>query len=230
MQYFQNARLEQAVSGVQLGALGDELSLAHPPDYPEDVTGTLFPETGHYLDPAFAAYYTAHGGEAVFGPPISPARAEDGLTLQNFRRARLVLDDGQVRLGNLGSIALSVFPPADPTFVAAPPRALEPTQSAISANLSVAQPTLQSGTSQTVYLYVVTRDDNSPVSNAQALLLLTYDTGVTQLELPPTDAHGISSLAFSAPPASPGTSVIVEAHVVWGDAVTSVSTIYLQWW
>jgi len=60
--------------------------------------------------------------------------------------------------------------------------------------------------------------------------LLTYEGGAAQIEMPPTDASGITSATFPGPPAPPGSSVMVEAHVVWGDAVTSVSTIYLQWW
>jgi hypothetical protein len=235
IQYFQNVRLEQTPQGIQLGTLGNELGLARAPGDVEEIPGTLFPETGHVLASAFSTYYGAHGGEAVFGLPISPARTEGDLLVQDFERVRLVLDTDmpsgqQVRLGNLGSIALAVFPPTGPAY-AAPPRPFEPLPMTISASLSVAHPTLQSDALQTVYLYVVARnEENTPVEGAQALVGLTYEGGAAQIEMPPTDENGISGASFPSPPAPPGTSVMVEAHVVWGDAVTSVSTIYLQWW
>jgi hypothetical protein len=234
VQYFQNARLEQTSDGVELGALGIELGLARPLQQSGDTSEVYFRRTDHTLDPAFEDFYAAQGGEDAFGAPISPSRTEDGLLLQDFERARLVLDPAlpkkqQVRLGELGAIALAVFPPADPALVSAPdPLAASPP--AISVSLSVAEPTLQNEAVQTIYLHVVTCDDRDPIADTAALVVLTYEDGTAQVAMPPTGENGISSVTVQAPPAQPGTSVMVEAHVIWGDTVASASTIYLQWW
>ncbi|HMA34012.1 MAG TPA: hypothetical protein VKY74_05965, partial [Chloroflexia bacterium] len=36
--------------------------------------GRFFPETGYSLQGGFLAFWQAHGGYAVFGPPITPER------------------------------------------------------------------------------------------------------------------------------------------------------------
>lgn len=236
VQYFQNARLEQTPTGVQLGPLGDELGLARPPNDLDDTEGVLFDETSHYLAPAFVSYYQAHNGETQFGPPINSARIERNLLVQDFERVRLVRDTSlppgqQVRLGNLGSIALTVTPLDGTTILASPPRAAVAPTTSINASVSVAQPTLQNDAPQTVYVYVVSRSGgNEAVAGAKTFVHLRYEGGLSQIEMPPTDANGISSATFQPPPAPPGTKVMVEAHVVWGEAVASISTIYLQWW
>ena len=43
------------------------------------------------VDPAFARYWAAAGGAAIFGDPISPALTEDGRLVQYFARTRLEL-------------------------------------------------------------------------------------------------------------------------------------------
>jgi len=234
VQYFQNARLEQTSDGIELGALGIELGLARPVQESDDSDDGFVLQADFTLDPAFEDFYSDQGGEEAFGVPISPPRTEDGLLLQDFERVRLVRDPAlpkgqQVRLGELGTIALAVFPPADPAL-ASTPAALAAPPPAISASLSVAQPTLQSEAVQTIHLRVVTREDQAPVADTAALVVLTYEDGVAQVAMPPTGENGISSVTVQAPPARPGTPVMVEAHVVWGDTVASASTIYLHWW
>ena len=230
VQYFQNVRLEQTEQGVQMGALGIELGLARQPEQSSDSSGALIYQTGHWLDSAFVTYYDTHQGLDTFGPPIGPNRREGSLLVQDFERVRLIRDptNQQVRLGNLGSIALTVFPPPDQSIVAAPPNSVR-TGDRIKPGLSLEHATLQSDALQTVYIHVVMNDD-VPVADAQTIVTLSYEGGASQIEMPPTDQLGISSATFVAPPAPPGTSVTVNAYVVWGDEVATVSTIYLQWW
>jgi hypothetical protein len=47
------------------------------------------PEPVQAVSPLFQSYYDAHGGEAVFGKPISPELVVNGRRIQWFQRARL---------------------------------------------------------------------------------------------------------------------------------------------
>ena len=85
---------------------------------PDPGDGSWFPETGHTLRDGFRAYWTANGGLAVFGFPISEPfeerNADDGLvyTVQYFERNRfeyhpeLAGTPYEILLGQLGRQAL----------------------------------------------------------------------------------------------------------------------------
>ncbi len=62
--------------------------------------------TGHNIRAPFLAFWYAHGGEDVIGPPLTEQFAEGGATVQYFRNARLdLLPDGGVRPAPLGAEA-----------------------------------------------------------------------------------------------------------------------------
>jgi len=71
-----------------------------------------FPETGHNLQGAFFHYFQEKGGVEIFGYPITEEFQEDGLLVQYFQRARLVLtgsrgkraSGSQVRMTPLGEL------------------------------------------------------------------------------------------------------------------------------
>lgn len=50
---------------------------------------TPFPNTGHAVDPIFAAYFEARGGVEAFGYPITYAYVENGLWVQYFQNVRM---------------------------------------------------------------------------------------------------------------------------------------------
>jgi LPXTG-site transpeptidase (sortase) family protein len=52
-------------------------------------TPLLFAETGHTLAYAFRQFYDTHGGQRVFGLPLSEVYLEAGIPVQYFERARL---------------------------------------------------------------------------------------------------------------------------------------------
>ncbi len=98
VQYFERTRLEyhpesadQAYQ-VLLGHFGRRVRPADPPADPNPMQ-TWFPQTGHNVPTDFYAYWTATGGLAQFGLPISEAfqqQLEDGKSyrVQYFERAR----------------------------------------------------------------------------------------------------------------------------------------------
>lgn len=216
VQTFQRAQLQLSVRGVELAPIGTSLQLGEP--------GSAI------VDPVFQSYYQQVGGEGFFGRPLGAARMERGVLVQDFERSRLVRDErGSVHMASLGSVYLSVYPPPAENGQAnirlgtpTPPVALRPT-------LSVAQPTVAQGDAQTLYLTI--EDANGqPVEGAQALAILRYDGVSAEVTLPPTDERGLSSTSFVVPPASPGSRVVVEAHVLIGETFMTIETIYTQWW
>ena len=52
------------------------------------VQSGLFPQTSHYLQGGFLAYWQNFGGLAVFGYPITEEFQQNGVTVQYFERAR----------------------------------------------------------------------------------------------------------------------------------------------
>ena len=93
----------------------------------------------------------------------------------------------------------------------------------------MAQPTDGQGGQQTIYLYDYD-EAGYPVSGAQALAVLRYDIALAEVEMARTDEQGLSSATFIVPPASPGSQVLVEMHVLVGDTFLTVQTAYIQWW
>ncbi len=100
VQYFERARFELHPENtppydVLLGLVGRQFHPVEPPVASLNV-GSFFPQTGHNVQPTFAAYWQAHGGLFVNGYPISEPFSEassDGkaYTVQYFERARFEL-------------------------------------------------------------------------------------------------------------------------------------------
>lgn len=218
LQTFQRAQFQLTTRGVQLAPLGELLHL-----------GDLAPDAG--VDPAFDPFYSSHGGEAFFGAPLSTSREENGLLVQDFQRARLIRSGlGDVRLGDLGSIYLAAFPPPGVSGQAAIRLRGTPTPlPEIRPRVSLEHPTIVQGGEQIITLYVEDASGQS-VMGAQALAVLRYDRAVAEIELASTDSQGLSSARFIAPPASPGSRVVVEIHILVGDIFLTVETAYMQWW
>jgi hypothetical protein len=97
VQYFERVRMEHHLENlppydVLLGQFGRIIHPANPPVTAKP-GATFFAQTGHNLAGSFLDYWTANGGLAQFGYPISeefPERLDDGktYTVQYFERAR----------------------------------------------------------------------------------------------------------------------------------------------
>lgn len=72
-----------------------------PPGDPE--VSTYFEETKHNIKFGFRDFWTANGGLARFGFPLTEEFGENGVSVQYFERARLEYRDGRVQIGNIGS-------------------------------------------------------------------------------------------------------------------------------
>ncbi len=217
VQTFERAQMTLTVRGVELSPIGVALRLG-------------LPDADIPVDPALWHFYLTHGSADFFGFPLGPSHVENGALVQDFERARLVLmPDGSVRLANLGVIYLAahpappagqgaMHPPGTPT----PPPGIRP-------SASVERPTVGQGDPQTIYL-IVQDGRGQPVEGAQSLAVLRFDDRAAEVTLPPTDASGLSHTSFIAPPAAPGSRVIVEVHILAGETATTIETVYFQWW
>ncbi len=217
VQTFQRVQLQVTVRGVELAPIGVTLALGQP-------------DVSQAVAPAFADYYAANGGAGFFGQPLGAARVQNGALVQDFERARLASDPASgVHLANLGSVYVGAFPPPDAGQAAFGLRGTPLPPAGIRASVSVQRPTVGQDGQQTVYV-VVEDEAGSPIAGAQGLVVLRYDSASAEVTLPDTDTRGLSSAAFDAPPAAPGTRVIVEAHVLAGETFLTVETTYFQWW
>jgi hypothetical protein len=95
VQYFERARFEIRAGGITLSLIGRALAKSHTePAFaalsqspaPER---TFYPQSGHTLGGAFAAFWQKRGGLAIFGYPLSEEFTEDGVLVQYFERVRL---------------------------------------------------------------------------------------------------------------------------------------------
>ncbi|HBY93665.1 MAG TPA: hypothetical protein DEP84_06790, partial [Chloroflexi bacterium] len=112
VQYFQRARFEWHPQNpdpykVLLGLIGQELyGPPAPPlvDFrtPWNPNLSYFPQTGHTVSNAFLRFYRENGGVEIFGYPLTEATAEGGAIIQWFQRAKMIFQNSQVTLANLG--------------------------------------------------------------------------------------------------------------------------------
>lgn len=217
VQTFQNAQIQLTVRGVELGPLGLLLRLGST-------------ETGATVAPELAGTYQSLGGEAFLGAPLGQARSENGVLTQDFERARLVRDaSGRVHLAGLGLAYLTAYPPPQMGQAAIGLRGTPGPPPAVQASVSVAQPTIGQGDKQTIYV-LVEDTHGQAISGARSLAVLHYGRATAEVALPATDADGLANARFVAPPAEPGSMVIVQINVLVGDIFLTVDTTYFQWW
>jgi beta-lactamase class A len=116
VQYFERARLERPAAGgpVALGLIGREPTDAQSrkfppaaPSDPNDANTQWFAATQQAVGQPFLTYWRQHGGQEIFGLPISPVVVEDHngqqLRVQYFERSRFELHGNTVSLGLVGS-------------------------------------------------------------------------------------------------------------------------------
>jgi hypothetical protein len=218
VQTFQRAKFQLTMRGVELAPIGRALHLGEP-------------QADVRVGSAFEDFYKQQGGDAFFGLPLSEARTENNLLVQDFERARLIQEaDGHIRLADLGAAYLAAYPAPSTDGQAAIRLQGTPTPPPeITASISVEHPTVGKSGEQTLYLFVEDTEGN-PVAGAKSLAILRYDAASAELDMPQTNADGIASARFTVPPALPGAQVVVEVHVLSGEIFLTVETTYFQWW
>jgi len=216
VQTFERVQLQLTVRGIETAPIGPELNLS-------ETAGT------YEIASAFLDYYQLLGAEDFFGEPLNEARYEGDTLVQDFERARVITDNAGVRLGDLGSVYFTVYPPdlasgqANIRF----PDSLSAYE--LNPTIGIAQPTVGIGDEQTIYLYVED-GNNQPVEGVQTIAVLLFGESRAEVQFNPTNDAGLTSATFVVPPATPGTQVLVKMHVLYKDTFLTVETTYTQWW
>lgn len=83
-----------------LAGLGPHTAQAAAPIGPAPIR--YVEATGHTLRDPFLSFYTAHGGAAIFGNPLTEVVAQDGIAVQYFDFARFEWHNDHVVLASLG--------------------------------------------------------------------------------------------------------------------------------
>jgi hypothetical protein len=227
IQYTENARFEWAIDDEGIGhaalrPLGEILGGWYVPDASSQADGRgcrYFEESGHAICYAFLAFFNAHGGQDLFGLPISDFVIQNDRIVQYFQFFRLdwypdAPEADQIRVGPLGRehFRAEGYDPAllQPVSVADNQdyRITE-----IRPSASVGNPTVAPGQVQSVYLVV--RDQNLlPVGGAAALLIVHSPEGDRYFLMPKSDAQGLSRLALPIGDVTRGSKINLEIWVV----------------
>lgn len=227
VQYTENARLEWVEGsgqqgGVRLAPLGELLGGWHLPneESAQERSGCkYFDRSGHATCFAFLDFFDRHGGVEFFGLPISEFIIEGERIVQYFQYFRLdwypeAGSNRQVRVGPLGRAHFrqSQYDPEllKPIEIA-DNSAYKITE--IRPSASVRHPSLAPGSSQEVFL-LVQDQNNLPVQDAIALLVVHTPTVDRFFLLPRTDSQGFSQRSLEIDPGSPSATVNLEIWVM----------------
>ena len=224
IQYTENARLEwhQDPTGhVELAPLGELIGgWQLPSDDAVDGGGCrFFPSSGHATCYAFLAFYDQHGGQDLFGVPISEFVIENDRIVQYFQFFRLdwfpeAPADEQVEVGPLGRehFRLQGY---DPELLRPAGGSGQPYRvTNLLPSASVQLPSLAPEGTQDIYLVV--RDQNQlPIAEAHPLLILHQPGRSRYFLMPPTDSQGLSRRAVTLPGVPANVTVDLEIWVIY---------------
>jgi hypothetical protein len=219
---------------------------APPADHPDK---RYFPETGHTLTFVFLEFYESHGGQEVFGYPISEWFIEpNGRISQYFQRAKMEWypenPRGQrVQLGMLGSIYVEKLidpihrerenPRSGPGPASKPEEQAPPVTSDVTGMhilVTFRQPIIGLKGRQTVYVYVFDQSGRG-VPNASVQMEIQLRDGQTQqFALGPTNDNGHCQVEFGIGEPAPGYLITVNLTVRHQDLEARTSTAFLPWW
>lgn len=251
VQYFQNARFEwypgnREGEKVKLAALGIEWGKLDPPipisQIPSrnDPNCKYFEQTRHTLCYNFRDYWEKHDGAKLLGLPITEYKIEDSRIVQYFEYAKLEWhpekpQGERVQLTPIGSdyYAFAKLPP-ERLEAEEPPRDAslgekinQVTQ--LSARSSVFAPVASRGGSQIAFVYVFDQL-NRPVEGAAVTLIVYHPTHTQSLQLPITQANGVTYYTFPiGQDVKPGGVVNVEFQIDYEGITTSTRTSYMIW-
>ena len=241
VQYFQRARLEasRGLTGstvVKLTPLGQAAYESGSPvlniDNPSACKSF---STQFQVCFAFLDFYTANGGQAQFGKPLSPFEFHENLIVQYFENARFEWradrPEGQrVVLTDLGRSYFDWLG-EDPAQLQ-PIRPLDATISSIlsiHARAFVKQAITQSSGQQTVYVLVQSQT-NQPISGANGKATIHFSDGQTSDYFFTTNAAGLGSVHFNFEEQQGGSLVPVEILVTYQGLSAQTSTSFRIWY
>jgi hypothetical protein len=186
-------------------------------------------ETGHNLCYEFRDFVQAAGKERVGQPVAEMAMDDQGALYQDFEYARLRFLRGGMDRERIGEIFFTQrgYDPAlrQPVVSTAGPAA-----GSTRIYASLARTTLRPGEEQS--LRVVVSDPTGAGIAGIPLRVALQKNGeaILEIDIPATDASGISSLTFRVPQADPGTRIrVLVSGTVNGEELDAVSEFEVWW-
>jgi hypothetical protein len=224
---------------VLLGQFGRRL---HPADPPVPSSGGLpyFAVTGHTVIPPFFAYWTANGGLAQFGYPLSELiteTLEDGQAyqVQYFERARFELHPEnqppyEVLLGQFGRRILATVPlpqppppaPPPPSPATPPPPAPPSADYQVTASVSDSRPPRYG----TVTVYASLTNNGRGVSGATMDTTWHFKTTDSTCTGGPSGEDGVMRCSRYIGPATVGYAVAIDVRIAYQGQVFTARTSF----
>ena len=229
-QVYENAILYEnpfAPEGVSLRPLGMmTLGASEPPVLPLNGPNTsFFTQYGHNISYAIYDFYKTHGGEAVFGQPITEWRAEGNRHIQYFeniavtQRLNLPLDQSVqlIDLGrqSLGAQSINIARSAAPQLLVV---ATEPLHD-ILQNPAVNEQTLKAR---------VLDENGLPVSGAKVTFVVHTPEGDMEL-VGKTDADGYALYSFRLTSFTAGGFMLYKVTAEYENLSQTVSASFVTW-
>ena len=209
-----------------LGILGyGRADSAQPPS---DVPGAAyFPSTGHSVLAAFKTYYDLHGGENIFGAPITEAFVENGALTQYFENLALVWRQDAYGHGIPGvtpkELGVAYAQEMTSTRTAQPAAAAQHAHTGFVVHAWATLPFALAQDRQKINVLVVGLQSH-PIAGATASLELNTSQGASRLLLPATGPDGRTSVSFPVSMVGEGMPTTnYRVHVEVGNARETVA-------
>jgi hypothetical protein len=230
-QVFENAILyenPEASEGVSLRPLGlAALGAPEPPAQQlDDPNSAYYDKYGHNVAYGIYTFYMEHGGEAVFGCPISELRVVGDHLVQYFENViltwRLGLPaDQAVQLVNLGEQTAAPQPPS-PAPTSSRPQVLMVTAKAVYPVLT------EENQPQTLNAWV-TDEKGLPVAGATVTFTMNTPGGELKYVINATDSDGLASVTFTLKSYVPGDYMIYYVTASYGGLTASKGGAFTPW-
>ena len=232
VQYFEHMRLEFENGQVHPTPVGRALYEEAPGLHVDNPAACRTFSTGFSVCYAFLYFFDEHGGQRVFGAPISDFIFANGRIVQYFENARLEwrpwLPVGQkVGVADLG-LAYFDYMKEDPSLrrAVAPEALIRP----LALNVRVFVWRTVTRPSDTQIVYVVVRDQASqPLAGVQGVLEVTWPDGQVESRVFQTNEQGFTQQTLTFHDLPPGELVQVQVRVNSGGVEGQATTSFRIW-
>jgi hypothetical protein len=237
IQYFQRARFEFFPENpigqrVRLSSVGDYVYWRTPPGTALNFVPSLgcryYAET--YICYDFLEFFDKHGGEEIFGKPISPFLFYNARIVQYFERARFEwypeYPEGQkVALAELGRINFDLVPEDSNLLQAVSARDNLPGNVLLLNTRAFTWKAVTQPTDEQV-VYVVVQDQTlRPVPGATVIVTTSWAAGEVQRDAQTTNRYGVALIPLTVREQPYGSLVTIQVEVLYqglpGKTVTS---------
>ena len=193
----------------------------------------FYQETGASLCYAFLDFFDRHGGEAMFGKPISPYVFYNDRIVQYFERARFdwypEYPEGQkVVLAQLGRIYFDLMHENSARLQPVKGENIPLDVKSIRVRAFTSKALTQTNDNQAVYVVVQDQTLN-PVAGATTVVTVTWGQGVQQSYSQTTNANGVAVFPLLVQGQTHGSLITIETKVMYMGLSDQTTTSFRVW-